>query len=238
MNKPVSHEYMNAYVDGELTAGEREAVLMQLDTDPEFKSSICELRTLKELVRGAYADLPAPKASMISRCAPVWRQALAAGLLLSFGLAGGWFAHGNMPVAQQLHVAGLPSGYTPLSLVSKVDTNKVVLHLDSSDPGHFRKVLELADDLLRGRGDKARVEVVVSSYGLNLLREDTTPYRAAIQRLTRDHSNLTFLACAQSMARLRQEGVKVVLVPEAGTTTSAIGEILSRMQQGWVYVKV
>jgi intracellular sulfur oxidation DsrE/DsrF family protein len=236
MSRTFSHEYLNAFIDGELTSSEREAALARLDADPEFKRDACEMRTLKEMVRGAYGDLPAARTHDGS--APFWRQAWVAGLMLVLGLSAGWFGRGGVPPAQVAHVAGLPAGYTPIALTSHVDPDKVVLHLDSSDPGRLKQVLNMADDLLRTRGEQVKVEVVVNSYGLNLLRQDTTPYRDVIQRLSREHANLSFLACAQTVARLEREGTKVVLIPEAGVASSAIGEILSRMQQGWVYVKV
>jgi hypothetical protein len=203
-----------------------------------LKSAVCELRTLKELVSGAYADLPVGPAAVATRCSPIWRQALAAGLLLSLGLGGGWFAHGRAGVGTAPEVAGLPAGYMPIALAARVDPNKIVLHLDSSDPDRFASVLNLADRILKQRGAQAQVEVLVNSYGLNLLRTDTTPYQAEIERLSRNHVNLSFTACAQTVARLKREGVNVQLVPEAGMATSAINEIVGRMQQGWVYVKV
>lgn len=241
MRNTDSKEYLNALVDGELTAAERNEALARFESDGEFKSAVCELRTLKELVQGAYADIPVHKAPAVSRCPPGWRQALVAGLLLTLGLGGGWLAHGQaasgMPGAY-VHVSGLPAGYTPVSLATRVDPDKLVLHLDSADPTRFASVLEMADSFLQVHGAKARVEVVANSDGLNLLRADTTPYRATIDRLSREYDNLSFLACGQTVARLKREGVNVVLIPEADTTSSAISEILDRMRQGWVYVKV
>lgn len=237
-----SREYLNALVDGELTATERSQALVRFESDGEFKNAVCELRTLKELVQGAYADIPVNQVPPVSRCPSEWRQALVAGLLLVLGLGGGWFAHGQLtptgaPEAY-VHVSGLPAGYTPVSLAAKVDPDKLVLHLDSSDPKRFASVLAVADRFLQVHGADARVEVVANSDGLNLLRADTTPYRAVIERLTQEHDNLSFLACGQTVARLERDGVKVVLLPEAGVTSSAVSEILNRMRQGWVYVKV
>lgn len=238
MKEAPSQEYLNAFVDGELAAGERDEALSRLECDAAFKGAVCELRVMKELVRGAYADLPSGRKSLAFRCPPVWRQALVAGLFLCLGLGSGWFAHGLSAPNGLERLAGLPGGYTPISLSDRVDSDKVVLHLDSSDPARLDSVLELADRLLGQRGARGQVAVVVNSNGLNLLRQDVSPYRARIERLSRRHANLAFLACGQTIARLKQEGVDVVLVPEAGVASSAINEILTRMGQGWVYVKV
>lgn len=238
MKPNFSPEFMNAFVDGELTASEREAALARLESDEAFKTAVCETRTMKEMVRGAYGSVQSQTPSKGWRCAPVWRQALAAGLMLSLGLAGGWFARGGLPDGSASPIAGLPTGFSTVSLASQVDPNKIILHVDSSDPARLKRVLVMAEDLLQRQGDKVQVEVLANSDGLNLLRADKTPYRDVIEKLSRDHANLAFLACAQTVARLQREGTKVVLLPEASMASSAINEILSRMQQGWVYVKV
>lgn len=240
MHEPLSDEYLNAFLDGELAADERERALRRLEEDEDFKRQACELRSLKERVKGAYAELPAARARRGMGAFPgAWRQALAAGILLVLGLAGGWLAHDagvNTPVYDRM--AGLPEGYRPVALAGRVDPDKIVLHLDNNDPARLAAVLDLAEGLLARREGRGQVKIVVNSYGLNLLRQETSPYRDRIGGMAARHRNLEFIACGQTIARLSREGVVVDLLPQARVAGSAIGEILDRMQQGWVYVKV
>ncbi|TCJ13830.1 hypothetical protein EZJ19_09850 [Parasulfuritortus cantonensis] len=240
MKDTPSVEFLNAFVDGELAAGERQDALARLGVDPDFKAAVCELRVMKELVRGAYAEPPAGRRGLALRCPPAWRQALVAGLLLLVGLSAGWFARGlTLSVSPgPAPLAGLPAGYQAVALTDRVDADHVVLHLDSGDPTRLAAVLDLAERLLDQRAGRGRIEIVANSHGLDLLRRDLTPYRARIAELAERHANLSFLACGQTLARLRQAGVDVVLVPEAGVASSAVNEIITRMSQGWVYVKV
>lgn len=239
MKEPVSQEYTNAFVDGELAVSEREEALARMESDPDFKRAVCEARIMKERVRAAYAaEKPAKRPVFGFNCPPAWRQAIAAGLLLSLGLGGGWWAHDVSKQDGPVRVAGLPEGYVPVSLASQADPGKVVLHLDSGEPERLTTALDLAERLIGERGDDARVEIVVNSYGINLLRADVSPQRGRIESLARRHANLVFLACGQTLARMRREGIEVALVPEAGIASSAIHEILTRLGQGWVYVKV
>lgn len=238
MNESPSQEQLYAFIDGELAAGEREEALARLKEDPAFKAAVCDAHVMKELVRGAYADLSAEHQGVAAACGLTWRRALVACLLLCLGLGGGWFAHGLAVPGGVAGLSGLPDGYTPVALSERVDAGKVVLHLDSGDPARFAAALDLAGRLLDRRGAGAQVEIVANSYGLNLLRNDRSPYRERIAELAKRHANLAFVACGQTVARLRQEGVHVVLVPEAGMASSAIQEILTRMSEGWVYVKV
>jgi intracellular sulfur oxidation DsrE/DsrF family protein len=238
--KPISEEYLHAFLDGELAADEREHALRLLEEDAEFKAKMCELRSLKERVKGAYADLPPASARPGTRfLSPSWRQALVASVMLVVGLAGGWLAHDgsvNEPVYDR--IAGLPDGYRSVALAGKVDPDKVVLHLDSNDPMRLNAVLDLAERFLAQRGDRGQVKIVVNNYGLNLLRQETSPHRDRIGAMASRHRNLEFVACGQSIARLSREGVVVDMLPQVHVVKSAISEILERMQQGWVYVKV
>jgi hypothetical protein len=241
MHEPASQEFLNAFLDGELAEDERERALARLEGDADFKARVCEARTLKEMVAGAYAELPTTGQAAAGRHGhrAAWRHGLAAGLLLLLGLGGGWLARDWQETPEVVdRLAGLPEGYRPVALTTQVDPDKVVLHLDSSEPTRLAAVLDLAERMLAERGAQGRVEVVVNSYGLNLLRQEVSPEGERIRRLAGRHANLSFVACGQTVARLGREGVKVVLLPEAEVAPSAIGEILTRMQQGWVYVKV
>ncbi len=238
MKEAVSQEYLNALVDGELTADELERAYRRIEEDSVFKARVCETRTLKEMLKGGYADLVPPRAAR--RRGLDWLpQAMAALLILAVGLGGGWLARGERDQPPQVdRLAGLPSGYQPISLTTQVDPGKVLLHLDSNEPARLEAVLDLAERMLQRGGGNARVEVVVNSYGLNLLRQDVSPYSERIARLADSHANIAFVACGQSIARFKRDGIQVELVPEASVATSAIGEILGRMRDGWVYVKV
>lgn len=238
MREPPSPEYLGAFLDGELTADERAHVLALLESDAAFKIRVCELRTLKEMVKGAYGELPAASARGRRPPFPGVPQALAAGVLLVLGLGAGWMARDfSAPVPGYDRLAGLPAGYQAIALSEQVDSGKIILHLDSGEPGRLDKVLDLAEKLV-DRQPAARIEIIANSYGLDLLRADVTPLRERIESMARRHANLSFVACGQTVARLTREGVKVDLLPVAHTATSAINEIMTRMGQGWVYVKV
>jgi intracellular sulfur oxidation DsrE/DsrF family protein len=63
-----------------------------------------------------------------------------------------------------------------------------------------------------------------------------SPYAAA--RMKQRHANLNWVACGQSINRLRNDGEKVTLLPAIQTAPTAISEIVTRLQQGWTYVRV
>ncbi len=240
MKEAPSTEYLQAFIDGELTREERERVLALLASDPEFKAGACELRTLKEMVRGAYGEVPpAPARSGGGLARSGLGRAVAAGLFLALGLGGGWLARDRLGTGVGFdRLPTLPGGLQPIALSERVDPGKIILHLDSAEPGRLAGVLDTAEKLLAQGGPGARIEIVANSYGLDLLRADVTPLGPRIADMAQRHANLRFVACGQTVARLKREGVRVALLREAATVTSAINEIMTRMGQGWVYVKV
>lgn len=240
MSERPSLEYLCAFVDGELTPAERERVLRLMEQDPAVKTAVCEVRTLKEMVRLSYPlEQPQGHAPLRLRNWRGLRQALAAGLILACGLGLGWIANEQfhrMPGSQRID--GLPAGLQPVSLNRRVDPDKLVLHVDSGERAVIDRALTLAESLsAQSRGGR-QVEIVVHSAGLDMLRADVTPFRERILRLAARHANLSFIACGNTIARLQREGKTVVLLPVAKRVDSAVGEIVQRLQQGWVYIKV
>jgi len=95
----------------------------------------------------------------------------------------------------------------------------------------------LLDDADR-QGRTMQLEVIANSHGRDLLRAGQSPYAERIARMSRRHANLQWVACGQTIARITGEGQKVELLPAARTAPSAIGEIITRLQQGWTYVQI
>ena len=123
----------------------------------------------------------------------------------------------------------------------KPQAHDVLLHLDSGDPRKMAAALDYAQQILdqaRRQGVHARIEIVANSDGLNLLRADKSPLIGRIDALSRQHANLTFVACGQSVARFQHEGQVVHLIPQAHVASSAVGEIAKRLQEGWTYIQV
>lgn len=244
MNTDVSDETLHAFVDGELDVAESETLIARMRDDQELAQRVCALRSLQSMVRLAYAEPPvaagrqsrvAPRRRLMQRCAY-------ACLILLAGLSGGWALRGFEPhQTVAARPAAVPGGYQVVSLARQADPNRVILHLDSAAPAKMQAVLDQAERLLDEAGRQGRamqIEVIANSRGIDLLRAGHSPFAQRMASMKQRYANLNWVACGQSIARLRSDGEKVVLLPATRTAPTAIGEIVSRLQQGWTYVRV
>jgi len=243
MNSVVSDETLHAFVDGELDVSESEKLIAQMRDEKELAQRVCGIRSLQSMVRLAYAEPPV--ASGRKRHAASGRvvmQRCAFGcLVLLAGLSGGWALRGLESNAVVAAPSTFPGGYQTVSLGRVADPNRVMLHLDSADPGRMEAALDRAEQLLDEadrQGRTIQLEVVTNSYGINLMRAGVSPHAARIARMTQRHANLHLVACSQTIARFTGQGQKVELLPAAKVAPTAIGEIVTRLQQGWTYVRV
>ncbi len=229
----VSDDLLNAFADGELDAAEKARLLHLMAGDGALRGRVCQLWQVKEMVRGAYPQVPAgePPQRRSSRLQR-WGIALAALVVLAVGLMGGWIAREE---AGGSRLAGLQL------YARQMDEGKVVLHIASAAPDRLKTTLDEADELAQSHdrsGHPVQVEVVANGDGLALLRADLSPYADRIAALGKAHGNLRFIACNNAIQLQRMSGQEVMLLPDVAVAPSALDEIMMRLQQGWAYVRV
>jgi hypothetical protein len=242
MNTAVSDEILHAFIDGELDVAESEKLIARMLEDKVLSQRVCVLRSLRSMVRLAYAEPPVVEGRppVVHRRQLMQRCAFGCLVLLA-GLSGGWALRGFESQTVAARPAAVSGGYQAVSLARQADPNRVMLHLDSAAPAKMQAVLDQAERLLdeaERQGRAMQLEVIANSRGLDLLRAGHSPYAARMASMKQRHANLQWVACGQSIARLRSDGEKVVLLPATQTAPTAIGEIVSRLQQGWTYVRV
>jgi len=245
-DRNISDEHLNAFVDGQLDKDEKSRILGAINNDGELSRRACELRRLRELVQHAY-DAPPPPPQRLTNAvrAPLWRQAIAAGLLLMLGAAVGWVGHAQQqPLNLNAMYLDEEKAFQTANLIQAPvrGERKILLHISSSEPDKLERALDTAEQLLatyHSQNQPVELELVANAGGLDLLRADVSPFADRVQALQRQYDNLTFLACQTAMDRLRRERhITPDLLPEALITPNALDEILNRLQQGWMYISV
>jgi len=233
----ISDERLNAFVDNELDADERERMLRAIAQDPSLQRRYNELLQLKEMLITAYRDVPQPKPEKITQGGlnHPYSKGIAAIILISLGVVGGVFI-GKQPPSS----TGLNFRYIEQLDVSKIGKEKVVLHIGTDDSSRVQAALQSAESLLknsRKNHTRLNLEIVANADGLNILRKGS-PYAKKIESLAQHYNNVSFLACgvAKQNAALK-EGKPIELIPEAKDIPAALDEILTRLQQGWTYLR-
>lgn len=222
-----SDERLNAFVDGELDAQERDELLAAATADAELGHRLCELRATKDLIRHAYNPAPG-SVRRARRGIGGWGSALAATVALVVGLVAGWQGHRAASDSEPLR-AGLGPTSHPA---------RILIHLDSAAEDRMEETLDIAETYLAKVGSQAKVEIVVNNSGLNLLREETSPYIERIAAMSSRHELLSFVACGYAISRYRNSGRSVTLLPGAHVAKTGVEHIVDRVQEGWTYVKI
>jgi len=252
-NRSISEERLNAFIDGELDAAEKNEFFESLGKDTALSQQVCELRQLSELVRHAY-DKP-PESEKYCETKPrrmnTWGRAAAATLLVGLGAMLGWA--GNQP-AGQIEDSDVHAMYwdkdrsfqnTDINkIASQPGTKRVIVHLNTSSIARFEQALDTAERLLEtyaGSELGAEVEVVTNASAIKMLRTGYSPYAQRVRELQERYLNLTFLACRDAIDHVRELeelDTDITLLPDVDVTQSALEHILNRLSEGWVYINV
>lgn len=254
-----SDEFLNAFVDDQLAPEEKGRAYASINRDEGLNRQVCELRKMRDLVQLAYKEPPAaaPAGPRGRRHARL-RASVAAGFILSVGVALGWILNhpGRTPAAHPLastqvnptpasvpsvpaQTAAKPAHLAPA--VTAANEIKVLFHLNSDHPERVQGVLDEAEALLkfyRSAGQIARVQIIVNGDGLNLLRADKSPDPERVSAMQKTYDNLSFAACQNTIDRLkREQGITAQLLPGAIVVDSGVAQIILRQQQGWIYIQ-
>jgi len=228
----VSREMQSAYVDGEVDQADWGRIAGHLGRDEALRAEVCGIRTVKDLVQGAYAVPPqAPR-----RGAAGGRRWAAIAALCLVSASAGWLLHAALAPDVSVTEAALAEGAS----LREVSNERVVLHVSTSRRETLQTALDDVEEVLRAaarRGRRIEIEIVANSSGLELLRADTSPFPARIASLRAQYSNLTLVACNQTIDRLREKGVMVRLLPGVQSAPTALDQIVKRLQGGWAYVR-
>lgn len=223
----LSEEQLNAFVDNELDPEDKSALYNKAAKSQELDQRLCQQRKLKELVKHAYEDVPRPKRTRKSPLSHsgLFARAIAATILLAVGATAG--------------VLGSQwRGDDPSQVAASVETvDNYLLHVASGNAEDMLAALRYANQLLDTDDGSARqVEIIANGQGIDLLRQDITPFASQIAAL--QAADVVFYACANTIQRLEERGVSVELVPHTNPNFTAVDRVVTRMQDGWHYEKI
>ncbi len=245
MSLKYSDEIINAYIDGELGSSERQGFRHDMERDSELASRVDALCQLKKSLQASYQQLP--QVNRLDEQAIVnktWVQSVAALLLLVVGVLAGWLGHGNYSHERNIEAMNQQSSAlkgVQLTPVNFAQSNKIILHISNDQDGRMKKTLEKLEGIMAQYKDSGldyQIEVIANAGGINMLRDDVSPYKKRISQIMKHYDNVSFIACSNALERLRLQGIQPHLIQQTKTGVTAVEQIIKRLQQGWVYMKV
>lgn len=237
-----SDEFLNAYLDNELSSSDKACLLKAVRQDEELSHRLCQLQRVKNMVQLAYHDVtpqledqpePARKKSSASR------YAIAATVLLMLGAVSGWLAHkqffnqpGLTEIAREFRTNS-PNNGAPWKLMVQVSSN---------DKNRYNVLINETERLLKTaqqNKEQVVIQILANSKGLDILKDDNTQIALKMRQLSRQYDNLILTACGQTLKKLRLKNRQIPkLLTEASIVHSALQEAIEKQKQGWTYIKI
>ena len=122
--------------------------------------------------------------------------------------------------------------------------HRIVVQVDQNDPQVMNLVLNNVQNILdyyNGKNEPAQVEVVAYGPGLTMLRDDTSPVKDRLMRMTKDGSfpaKLQFSACHNTMMGMeKREGHPIPIVSAAKIVPAGVVRITELQEKGWTYLR-
>lgn len=242
MKQDVSNEILGAFVDNELDCSDNRTIADEIKTNPEMAARAQAMLDLKTAIKSAYPEQKGETFSAPSgrkNGTPYIGQAIAAGLFVVFGLVIG--ASVNSGKVYQQPVSEGDSLYGIKVHPVSQQESKVLLHISSAELDKLDFLLTKTERMLRDSRNSQydlNIDIIANSDGINLLRTSTTPYAQRIHKLQQQYKNLQFIACQNTIKRLKKNGQNVRMIEGVKADRPALDTIVNRIDQGWTYVKI
>ena len=121
------------------------------------------------------------------------------------------------------------------------ETHKIAFHVDENDPAVMNMALNNAQNVANyyaDQGDEVVIEMVTYGPGLMMLVEGKSPVADRIAAMSLELDNITFQACANTMAGMEKKtGEPVTLLSEAQVTPSGVVRLVELQQDGYAYIR-
>jgi len=231
-----SEDMINAYADGELQGDERLEFEAALSKDADLQYALDEVLQIKSSLRGAYKNIKAPVQQ--KNPSVKYRVASYVGLFL-LAFSSGWISDGL--INKSSTISSQMGAVSQAMSADSAALNKYILHIGTHDNDKFKQALDEAEALLvkyRNEASSVELEVVANAGGLDLFRENGSPYAERVKYLSKAYPNIRFIACSNAIERLRERGIEPNLISAVHQGSTALDQVVMRMNQGWSYIKI
>jgi len=233
-NKHIEDHILAAFVDDELDTETSESIINAMEQNMDVRERVYNLRRAKDLMKVAFstAHTPIPpektQAPVLKRYSmSIAASFIAISIALVTGLSGYYYAQ------QELAETGTHSA------AIQQQPDKVLLHISDSDTQQFATALNYVEKFLyENKNTNAQIAVVANAGGLDIMRAGVSPYEKQIRNMIAKYDNVYFIACANAIRNLRDQGIQPIIIDKVKIEKPAMDQIIEYVQKGWTYKKV
>ena len=243
MSDKFSDEYLNAFVDEELSLEEKQEVYNAFREDEALRKKCCELQKTRELIKLNYQTIELPEkyqSSLPDKNRGWIFRSIAAGILVLMGSLLGWFSHEKLATADSLLTIA-QNQPTPAIQFPRPDS-RVLLHVTTNNAYRLNILLDETEAMLKQakeNGQSLAVEILANGGGLELVKDQDAEYSNRLLKLQQQYSNLMVSACAKAIESLENEqGFSFPIMSNASIVSSSINELIKRQHEGWTYIPI
>lgn len=235
MTMKFSDEMISAYADGELQGAEKTEFESVLQHDIDLQNAINDIYELKAQLHHTYKDVSAPVEEQ--RKTTNYRMA-AYSAFLFVAFTSGWISSDLM---HPRITAEQADAFQQSVRAVEAKPGKYILHIGKRDDGKFKKTLDEAEALMakyQNSNQDIQLEIIANAGGLDLFRSGETSYSDRVEHLIERFPNIKFIACSNAIERLRERGIEPDLINAVHQGTTAIDQVVKRVNEGWTYIKI
>ncbi|MCU7884821.1 MAG: hypothetical protein KZQ82_11555 [Candidatus Thiodiazotropha sp. (ex Lucinoma annulata)] len=232
----IDDQMLGSFVDGELDASGAQLVLQAMDRDQDVRSRVHQLRRAKDMMKLGFGHAQIPSTVSHGSSQSFSRKY---GLTLAASIAVLALSMGAGVVGYQMGTQ-VDSASRKISVsIPDMQSHRVILHISESNTVHFAKALEYAKTYIeKHQASGGKVAVVAHSSGIDLMRVGMMGYENRVRQMIDRYDNIHFIACANAIRALRNQGIEPRMVQHVDTSKPAMDQIIEHIQDGWDYIKV
>jgi intracellular sulfur oxidation DsrE/DsrF family protein len=232
----IDDQMLGAFVDGQLDPVHCAMVVKAVEDDPDVRERVYNLRRAKDLMKLGFGNAQAPT-HRLPENRPRTKRRYSFGVAASLVAAVIGFGSGTLGYYTSEQLSAESSN--PIAAISPDYMERVIIHVNQSDPELFAKTLDYIENFLQQhQAQQGQIEVIANAGGLDLLRKGVSPFESQVVAMMRDYSNVQFVACANAIQMLRTQGIEPEIIDNVPTEQTSIERIVDRLQGGWAYVRV
>ena len=149
----------------------------------------------------------------------------------------------NISSSRRTAFGAIAAGLSMLSPAAWAETksHRLALQISDNSPDKMNAVLNVAANVSRyysDKGEEVEIEIVAFNAGMHMLRSDTSPVKERMTSFRKSMTNVSFKACGNTMAAMeRNEGHKVVLLPDIDVVDAGVTRLIELSEKGWTIVR-